>query len=186
MNPILDAIKYRRSVYPKTYTGSEITKDQIRLLLEAANAAPNHKLTEPWRFKIFYKDGREVLSTFFGMQYRQKHQGDSFSELKYKKILDAPLQSAVVMAVVVHFSGLVPQEEEVCAVACSVQNMLLAAYSLDFGAYWSTGNSFESDEVRQFLGLALNERCLGWLYVGKHNLPPASLQTLSRKITWIG
>ena len=55
----LTAIKTRRSV--KEYTPSEIPREWIEELLDAAHWAPNHKLTHPWRFHVFSGEGRERL-----------------------------------------------------------------------------------------------------------------------------
>ena len=55
---INDVIKYRRSIYPKEYQqGKTIPDEIIWQILENANHAPNHKQTEPWRFKVFSGEG---------------------------------------------------------------------------------------------------------------------------------
>jgi nitroreductase len=55
----LTAIKTRRSV--KEYLPTEIPREWIEELLDAAHWAPNHKLTHPWRFHVFTGEGRERL-----------------------------------------------------------------------------------------------------------------------------
>ena len=55
----LDAIKTRRTV--KEYLSTEIPREWIEELLDAAHWAPNHKLTHPWRFHVFTGEGRERL-----------------------------------------------------------------------------------------------------------------------------
>ena len=50
---LFNIIKNRRSVFPQQYNTKPITRDTILQVLEAANWAPTHKKTEPWRFKIF-------------------------------------------------------------------------------------------------------------------------------------
>ena len=55
----LTAIKTRRSV--KEYVPTEIPREWIEELLDAAHWAPNHKLTHPWRFHVFSGEGRERL-----------------------------------------------------------------------------------------------------------------------------
>merc|ERR1719221_1603579 len=51
----LALLRQRRSIFPKDYNGKghAVTDDEVRLLLEAANWAPTHKRTEPWRFVVF-------------------------------------------------------------------------------------------------------------------------------------
>ncbi|HRJ16135.1 MAG TPA: nitroreductase family protein, partial [Saprospiraceae bacterium] len=53
---ITDIIRRRRSVYPKMYADRPLSEDIIREVLENANWAPTHRLTEPWRFRVFRGD----------------------------------------------------------------------------------------------------------------------------------
>ena len=55
----LTAIKTRRAI--KEYLPTEIPREWIEELLDAAHWAPNHKLTHPWRFHVFTGAGRERL-----------------------------------------------------------------------------------------------------------------------------
>jgi nitroreductase len=59
LDDALTAIKTRRSV--KEYLLTEIPREWIEELLDAAHWAPNHKLTHPWRFHVFTGEGRERL-----------------------------------------------------------------------------------------------------------------------------
>jgi len=45
---LLNIIKSRRTITPKDFNGNEVTQDEMRDVLEAANWAPTHKKTEPW------------------------------------------------------------------------------------------------------------------------------------------
>ncbi|MEX2349402.1 MAG: nitroreductase family protein, partial [Flavobacteriaceae bacterium] len=49
---LYDIIKNRRAVFPVQYNQTPVTKEQILQVLDAANWAPTHKRTEPWRFKV--------------------------------------------------------------------------------------------------------------------------------------
>src|SRR3989337_608439 len=59
LDDALTAIKTRRSV--KEYLPTEIPREWIEELLDAAHLGPNHKLTHPWRFHVFSGEGRERL-----------------------------------------------------------------------------------------------------------------------------
>ena len=52
---IFDIIKKRRSVFPAQYSDEPIAQADIEKVLEAANWAPTHRYTEPWRFKVFLR-----------------------------------------------------------------------------------------------------------------------------------
>jgi len=53
---VWNIIKNRRSIDPELYTGEAIEKIKIEALLEAANWAPTHGFTEPWRFIVYDKN----------------------------------------------------------------------------------------------------------------------------------
>ena len=63
-NELSFIIKNRRSVFPKSYTDEKIDKRIIMEMLENANWAPTHKLTQPWRFCVFEGDGIKRLLNF--------------------------------------------------------------------------------------------------------------------------
>ena len=54
-------IQSRKSIFPKDFTGELIEKDVVMQLLENANYAPTHKLTQPWIFKIFSQKSKNLL-----------------------------------------------------------------------------------------------------------------------------
>ena len=58
---ISSIIQSRRSIYPSAFNGEMIEEDIIIQLLENANHAPSHKMTQPWRFKIFCNDSKKKL-----------------------------------------------------------------------------------------------------------------------------
>ena len=51
-------IKERRSVFPASYIPKEIPKHVIEQILENANYAPTHKLTQPWRFVVLRNEAK--------------------------------------------------------------------------------------------------------------------------------
>ena len=68
---LLDAIRARRSFALNQLSPEPIDLAAIPLMLEAARWAPNHGLTEPWRFTVFAGDRRQALSDAFGAAYRR-------------------------------------------------------------------------------------------------------------------
>lgn len=88
------------------------------------------------------------------------------------------------MAIVVSYSGAVPQWEEVAATACAVQNLWLAASAAGIGGYWSSPGTIK--HIGDFLGLAGNEECLGFFYMGYHDEPPraANRRPIAEKVQW--
>ena len=177
----------RRSIFPPMYTDKPIDRDTIELLLQNANWAPNHRKTEPWRWKVITGSGRQKLSDYLGKYYMDNTPKEKQSDIKYKKTIAKPLQSQAVIAICMHRDPAesVPEWEEIAAVAAAVQNMWLSCTALGIGSYWSSPAS--ATHADDFLSLAANERCLGWFYMGYHdpiNLPSTRGSALD-KATWI-
>ena len=181
-------IRGRRAVYPPMYIqGKEIPVEILREILENANWAPTHRLTEPWRFRIFTGQALERLSRFLGEFYKKNTPEASFSEAKYKKTLKKPLQSSYVLAICMQRdpSESLPEWEEIASVACAVQNMWLTASSYGIGAYWSSPQSIH--HIKEFLNLKDGERCLGFFYMGYYqgNELKGSRKPIEDKIKWM-
>ena len=89
---ILDLIRKRRSVFPVQYNDKPIAKADIEKVLEAANWAPNHKRTEPWRFKVMTGETKEKLGLFLSYKYMEHEERPK--QMKAKKLIentDSPL-----------------------------------------------------------------------------------------------
>ena len=181
-------IRKRRSIFPKMYIpNKEIPKEIIQEILENANWAPTHRLTEPWRFKVFTGDSRKRLSEYLGKYYENHTPPEKYSEMKHKKTLQKPLQSACVIAICMKRCAKesVPEEEEIASVAMAVQNMWLSCTAYEIGCYWSSPKSMSN--ANDFLGLEEGERCLGILYMGYHNgiELQGKRQAIAEKVEWM-
>lgn len=183
---INEVIRTRRSIFPPSYIEKEIPREVINSILENANFAPTHKLTEPWRFTVFTGDGRVKLADYMAEAYRANTTSETFSPAKYEGTRSKALKSAAVIAIIVELHPeKIPEWEEVASVACAVQNMWLTATANNIGAYWSSPSVTES--LRQFLDLKENQNCIGFFYMGYHNLgdTPARRTPIEEKVTWI-
>jgi nitroreductase len=183
---MLDVIKARRAVFPAQYNSEIIGKEEIRTILEAANWAPTHRRTEPWRFKVFYGETKLRLGQFMAEKY--KVTTENYSEFKHQKILDKSKQSGCIIAICMQRDPLesVPEWEEIAATAMAVQNMWLTAHSMKIGAYWST--PAYKDFFNEHVILADGEQCLGFFYMGKYEgeLPKGERKTqIGDKTTWL-
>lgn len=183
---ICEVIRYRRSVFPVDYIQKAIPKSVLEELLECANAAPTHKLTQPWRYVVFHQEGLKKLADVLQSLYKATVDSTLFSEKKYHSISDKVLKSGAVMAICVEFSGKVPEVEELASVACSVQNMWLAASDMGLGAYWSTPVFL--NDLQKALQLESNVQCLGLFYLGypKQHTPRLGTRSpIEEKVTWV-
>jgi nitroreductase len=186
---INDIIQNRRSIFPKSYDPNrEISTELILQILENANAAPSHRLTEPFRFEILRGSSKQELANFLFTDYVKNTPVEEQSETKMKKMQENPLLSNVVIVLKMkRHADLVPEWEEIAAVAMAVQNMWLTCTALGIGAYWSSPAPMVK-RGGNFLKLDADEQCLGLFYMGypKTDTPfPAPKRTpIAEKIIW--
>lgn len=186
ISEISELIKKRRSIFPPMYNDVEISKETIEQVLENANFAPTHKLTEPWRFKILRGSARGRLAAFLVEDYKAHTPIEQQTEKKLRKMADNPLLSNCVIVICMkRHQDTVPEWEEIAAVAMAVQNMWLTCTSLGIGSYWSTPAAIE--RLDEPLGLAHDERCLGLFYMGYSDvvLPERKRNPIADKVEWI-
>lgn len=181
-----ELLRSRRSIFPATYNDRPIDQSIIEEVLENANWAPSHKLTEPWRFKVFRGAALVPLSDYLAAWYKENVAPAEFSPKKYEKTKSNPLRSACVIAICMQRDPAesLPEWEEIAAVACAVQNMYLTCTAYGIGCYWSSPRSIL--EANDFLKLSTGERCLGLFYMGYHDLPllPGKRGPVAAKTTW--
>ncbi len=186
VNIITEIIRRRRSVFPISYTDQEVPVEIIKQLLENANYAPTHKLTEPWRFVVFRNQGKKKLGQELARIYKEITPPAVFLQKKYDSILGKIDQASCVIALNAQLHPeKVPEWEEVAALACAVQNMALTAEALNVGAYWSSPGLI--DQLGAFLELAENEKCFGFFYLGyyKDEPAPARRTPIATKVKWV-
>jgi nitroreductase len=132
-------IKGRRSIFPASYIKKEIPKELIEQILESANYAPTHKLTQPWRFVVIRNEAKTRLGQTLGQLYTAKVPAEKFMQKKFDSFAQKTAQAECILAVNIQFHpDKLPDWEEIAAVACAVQNMALTAEALNIGAYWSS------------------------------------------------
>lgn len=161
-------IKSRRSVFPAQYTGGTIPHADILKMVESARWAPNHRKTEPWRYKIVTGPALERLGDFMATSYSKV---DGHKKFKLKKLQENPSKSSAVILIFLHRDKKesVPEWEEIAAVSMSVQNMWLTTHDLGYGGYWSSPKPFA--DMKNFNGIKVeeNERFLGFFFIGTYD-----------------
>jgi len=183
---LTDIIKRRRSIFPVSYTSEEVPVELIAQILESANYAPTHKLTQPWRFMVFRKEGKTKLGQELARLYKEVTPATQFLQKKYDSITEKAEQASCIIALNLKLhSDKVPEWEELAALACAVQNMALTAEALNVGAYWSSPGMLA--DLKDYLNLDEQEKCYGLFYMGYHNEPARSAmrQPVADKIKWI-
>lgn len=183
-NEVLDAIHFRRTVNQNSFTDQDISQEDLMTILEAANAAPTHKRTQPWRFVIFKKEGLQRLGDELARIYKEVTPAEKYTEVTEQNMAKKATTSNVAIAIIVNYTGDVPAWEELAATAAAVQNIWLASHSLGIGGYWATPGLI--NHLDGFLNLEENQKCIGLFYLGHHQAEPREpvRSPIADKIRW--
>ena len=157
-------IQERKSIFPKEYTDKKIPLELLDEILQAASFAPNHKRTKPWRFKVFREQEKQNLGLELQEIYKSSTPEFQFLQKKYDDILYKISKADAVISIVVNYSGLVPQWEEIAATSMAVQNMYLTCTANAIGCYWSSPKIV--NQLQKSLTIEENQQCLGLFYMG--------------------
>ena len=168
LSEINNIIKDRRTIYPEQFSDRKIHKEIITNLLNNAVWAPNHGMTQPWRFQVFMEEGRKELSDFLYQFYKDHMPKEDYKALKHDRFRDRPLRSSAVIAVGMKRD---PKEkireiEEIEAVACAIQNIYLTATAYGIGTFWSSPRMLYYPEIKPFFDMGEKDKMLGLLYLG--------------------
>ncbi len=186
---IQDLIANRRTIKPAQYTGEPVEDAFVELILEAANWAPTHGYTEPWRFTVFKDEALEGLGRFLAELDQPDSKAEDFNLQRFERLRKRPAQASHIIAIgmVSGKNPKIPEIEEICATAMAVQNMWLTAHAMGLGAYWSTGHLAFKDETRAYLGFPDGAKSLGFFYLGKKavdNPQGRRLSPIQDKVAW--
>lgn len=143
-----EAIRTRRT--HKAYDPKPVDPETLRELFELASWAPNHNLTNPWRFRVL---GPAALG-------RLKEAAGPEAAPKLER---AP---TLVVCSQVRSDDPVQDEEDLLATGVAAYIVLLAAHARGLGGYWRTPAVLRSEEGRLAVGLPGGERFVGLLHLG--------------------
>jgi nitroreductase len=156
-----EAIRRRRT--HKQYGSEPVDEATIRELVDLGRHAPNHKLTQPWRFRILGPETRAELEAACG-------------EKEAIKLRRAP---TLVLATAVLSGDPLVDREDLLATGCAVYAVLLGATERGLASYWRTPAALEEPAARSVLGLASNEEIVALIHLGPPvTEPPAKERAL--------
>ncbi|MBD3921041.1 nitroreductase [Paenibacillus sp. PR3] len=186
---VLDAIRSRRSI--GKVKSDPVDRDLIEQIIEAATWAPNHHLTEPWKFIVMTGEGRKVLGDAYAAITQEGLSGleEAALEERLDKERAKAYRSPVVIAAVCSPSDnpRAVQAEELAAAHAAVQNLLLAAHALGLGAVWRSGDPMYHPAMHQAFRLGERESLVGLIYIGYSDMKELQgrRQPAAEKTVWL-
>jgi nitroreductase len=163
----IEAIQRRTSV--RRFRPEPVPREVIQRLLDCAVRAPNHKLTEPWRFAVLVGEARAQFAEIRA-QHRLKRFADPQSTEAITgadKVRRESLGTPAFVVVMCAVSGDdITREEDYAAAMMGIANLMTAAESLGLGTYLRTGGVMREPPLAKLVGLEEGFRVAGVVSLG--------------------
>ncbi len=178
-----------RRVSTRAFRPEPVPRYAIERLLAAAVRAPNHKLTEPWRFVVLAGNARRRYA-----EIRRAHRAKKFAEgdpagaksveKHYREALETP---AFVVVLCATSDDAVRREEDYGAAMMAIENLLVAATADGFGTALHTGGIMERPDLRELVRAVEGYRIVGIVSLGYPATPeePKHRTSAAELTTWL-
>lgn len=169
---IAEVIRSRRTIH---LFRPEIPQKEIVLrAIDLARWAPNHKLTEPWRFTLLGRDTAEAVARL-NARLVAAERGERAGQAKLERWLAVP---GWLVVTCVRSENPVREREDFAACCCAVQNLQLYLWSEGVGVKWTTGDVTRQPEFYELLDIdPEQEQLVGMLWYGY----PAEVPEMRRR-----
>ena len=164
---LLEIIRHRRSV--RVYKRGKVTDAQLETILEAARWAPSGANTQPWEF-VVTRDSKKMkrVREIYASEWRQRKKEDP---VHYKGLKKDYVGDVAVLVLVcgeartkqVYLTTRQPADREKlfqASIANSVQQMMLAAASMNLGTVWVSVREEVEPELRELFKVPSELRLL--------------------------
>lgn len=174
---LTEAVRNRRTW--KSYGAEPLTHEQLEELFELVRWAPNHRLTEPWRFRVLGPQTMEKLRALAAQQAIDAFPGatdaDKLGAVAAKKLSTAPNFVAVSS---VRSQDPVQDAEDFQSSSVAAYILLLAAHSKGYASFWRSPGVLQTDDGAAIAGIGGDEEAVGLIYLGPKGeiAPPAGVR----------
>jgi nitroreductase len=131
--------------------------------------APNHKLTEPWRFTVLTGRAKDRFA-----EIRAKHRLKRYSAPATAEALagadkarrESRETPVYIVAMAAVNSDEITREEDYAATMMAIANLMIAAESLGLGTYLKSGGVMRDPELMELAGVPERFRVVGLISLG--------------------
>jgi nitroreductase len=166
----MDAISaIQRRTSDRRFRPDPVSRETIERLLDCAVHAPNHKLTQPWRFAVLTGAARSRLAEIRARHRSKRYADPESAEAKAgagkvrREALETPAFVVVMCAV---NPDELTREEDYASAMMATENLMIAAQSLGLGTYLRTGGVMRLPELAELVGLDQGFRVVGIVSLG--------------------
>jgi len=162
---IFDTIADRRSI--KSFADREVSNAEIERILEAAVQAPNHRMTEPWRFYVLGPTAREAYGAAPGARKAKKVEDPDAAKAVVQKVALTHRELPAMLAVAMTLDENPEiREEDYAATFMAIQNLCLAAHEIGLGTHIKSGAVMDDPRARAAVGVPEGERIVATISLG--------------------
>src|SRR5437868_4622854 len=181
-----EAIRERRSI--KRFTSRPVSREEIETLLAAATHAPNHRLTQPWRFYVLGPEARYAYGLALGDRKAKKIEDPTAANTMRETVAQEHRALPCMIAVaVVNTDNPEQREEDYAAAMMAIQNLALSAVELGLGTHLKTGGVMGDAAARAAAGVRDDERIVAIVNLGvpAEVPPPKKRDDATAFTTWV-
>ncbi|PSR35716.1 MAG: hypothetical protein C7B44_12760 [Sulfobacillus thermosulfidooxidans] len=184
---LMEGLLTRRTIH--LFRPGPVPQAVIEAMLEAAVQAPNHHMTQPWRFVVLQGDSLAQLARirYDVAWHKAVSQNRPDPERLAMKAQNDYMAVPVIIGVIQQLaSDPHRQEEDYAAVSCATYGMLLAAWSFGVGTHWATGGITQAQDARALLQVQDHERITGFIRVGyPATVPEVPRDPATHRTLWL-
>jgi nitroreductase len=167
LDAALTLIHTRQNASPKGLIEPGPDRAQIETILGAAGAAPDHRRLNPWRLIVVPQERRQQLGEAFAAALAERDA--EATEAQKQEARDKAWRGPFLALAVVRLDpmlGDIPARERIVSAGCALQNMLLVAHAIGFGAGLASGRALYSRQLRELFRLGEHEQPLCFFAAG--------------------
>lgn len=164
-------IRSRRSI--KSFAAEPVSREAIEQLLDAVVQAPNHRMTQPWRFYVLGPEARRGWGSALGARKAKKIEDPEAAQAVLDKVADSHEQLPAMLAVAVVLDDNPEiREEDYAATWMGIQNLCLLAQHAGLGSHVKTGAVMDDPRSRAAVGVGEGERIVATINLGVPEAQP--------------
>lgn len=163
-----EAIRSRRSI--DLFQPGAPSTERLLEAIELARWAPNHRLTEPWRFYVIGERTAEEIVRF-AVEFETALKGEKAGEARRTRLKGIPAFFVVTCA---KSDDPLRQQEDYAACCCAVQNLMLYLWQCGIGVKWTTGAMTRERRFYEIVGIDPDtEMLVGFFWYGLPRVVPS-------------
>ena len=183
---IFDVISTRRSI--KSFEPRPVSNEAIEQLLQLAVMAPNHRMTEPWRFYVMGPESRAAYGAALGLRKAKRVEDPDAAAAVVSKVEQTHRELPSMLAVAMTLDENAEIREEDYAATCmAIQNLCLAAHAMGLGTHIKSGAVMDDPNGRAAVGVGEDQRIIATISLGEpaDTPDPKPRRDAAELTTWV-